>query len=106
MQSSVAPSLREQRAAARFESTLPLRMAGCTGATLNVSHHGVYFETAWPQRVGSLVEFTLEYRLQGRTQRLACEAKVLRVERRGAGYGVAARLLAPLFVREEIEAAR
>lgn len=91
----------EQRAAVRFDTSMPVRIAGAEGATHNISAHGVYFETDVQQRIGSLVNLTVEYTLYGRTHRLQCEAKVVRVDRQDGRIGVAARLLAPFFEEEE-----
>jgi hypothetical protein len=87
----------EQRNAVRFDTSLPVILHGATGETCNVSAHGVYFETDVQQRVGELVNFTLEFTLYGRRHRLLCEGKVVRVERQGERLGVAARLVAPFF---------
>lgn len=91
----------EQRADARFDTVLPIRIAGSPGEAQNVSAHGIYFETDVRQEVGSLVNFTVEFSLYGRKHRLLCEGKVVRVEQHGNRIGVAARLLAPLFEEEE-----
>jgi hypothetical protein len=88
---------RDQRVAERFDATLPVTVAGMPGETHNISSHGVYFETDALQRVGSLVNFTVEYTLHGRKHRLLCEGKVVRVEQQGGRVGVAARLVAPFF---------
>lgn len=91
----------EQRYAVRFDVGLPLRLPdGSPGRTCNVSRDGVAFDTPAPQKVGALVNFTLEYRLQGAPQRLLCEGKVLRVEDHGAYRRVAVRLLDPFFAGE------
>jgi hypothetical protein len=87
----------DQRAAFRFDTSLPVALQGAIGETHNVSAHGVYFETDVQQRVGELVNFTLEFTLYGRRHRLLCEGKVVRVERQGDRVCVAARLVAPFF---------
>jgi hypothetical protein len=95
---------QDRRSAVRFNTCMPVRIAGCAGETHNISLHGVYFETDVEQRIGSLVNFTVEYTLYGRKHRLLCEGKVLRVEAQGWRIGVAARLLAPFFDEEEVAA--
>lgn len=90
-------AVQEQRAAVRFDSTMPLEIGGRPGETHNVSAQGIYFETDVQQSLGALVSFTLEFQLEGRRHRLLCEGKVVRVDRQGARIGVAARLVAPLF---------
>jgi hypothetical protein len=91
----------EQRAAIRFDTAMPVEVRGSPGETHNVSAQGVYFETDVQQSVGSLVNFTVEFQLQGRRHRLLCEGKVVRVERHGERIGVAARLVAPFFDASE-----
>ena len=87
----------EQRAAARFDTSLPVALDGATGETQNISAHGVYFETDVQPRLGDLVNLSLEFTLYGRRQRLLCEGKVVRVDLHGGRVGVAARLVAPFF---------
>jgi hypothetical protein len=94
----MAPSAAsDQRSAVRFEASLPVALGGARGETHNISAHGIYFETDVQQRVGQLLNFSLEYTLHGRTHRLLCEGKVVRVEPQGRRVGVAARLVAPFF---------
>jgi PilZ domain len=89
--------IRDKRAAERFDATMPVVVAGAPGLTHNISAQGVYFETDAEQRVGALVNFTIEYSLYGRKRRLLCEGKVVRVEKQNGRIGVAARLVAPFF---------
>ncbi|HVE51978.1 MAG TPA: PilZ domain-containing protein [Ramlibacter sp.] len=91
----------DQRAAVRFDTSMPIRIEGCEGATHNISAHGVCFETDVEQRIGALVNFTVEYTLYGRRHTLLCEGKVVRVDRQGDRIRVAARLVAPFFSEEE-----
>ena len=104
MQASTAADPRDQRSAVRFDTTLPVQIAGCEGATQNISAQGVYFETDVRQRVGALVNFSVEFTLYGRKHRLLCEGKVVRVDDMGERIGVAARLIAPFFEGEEVVA--
>jgi hypothetical protein len=87
----------EQRLAERFATAMPVIVDGAPGEMHNISTQGVYFETDVEQRVGALVNFTVEYTLHGRKHRLLCEGKVVRVDRQGERVGVAARLVAPFF---------
>ena len=89
----------EQRAAARFDTRLPVRLKGLEGVSHNVSNNGIYFETDLRHELGALVNFTVEFTLHGRKHRLLCEGKVVRVEEQGNRVGVAARLLAPFFAQ-------
>jgi hypothetical protein len=91
----------EQRSAARFDTALPVHVAGSTGATHNISAQGVYFETDVRQEVGALVNFTLEFTLYGQRHQLLCEGKVIRVDTGNGRVGVAARLVTPFFAEGE-----
>ena len=97
MQITCRKGRREQRVTERFDTTMPVSVGGMPGVTRNISARGVYFETDVAQRLGALVNFTVEYTLQGRKRYLLCEGKVVRVERQGGRVGVAARLVAPFF---------
>ena len=92
---------REQRTAARFDTRMPVHTEHGPGVTHDISAQGVYFETDIEPRMGALVNFHVEYTLQGRRHRLLCEGKVVRVEPHGSRVGVAARLVAPFFDGEE-----
>ena len=92
---------RDQRASVRFDKQMSVRTEHGEGTTHNISAQGVYFETDVEPRAGALVNFFIEYTLEGRPQRLLCEGKVLRVEPQGDRVGVAARLVAPFFEGEE-----
>ena len=103
--SKAGQGTREQRASVRFDTRMPVQLAGGTGTTHNISARGVYFETDVQPVPGALVDFTIEYHLRGRRHRLLCEGKVVRVEVRAGKVGVAARLIAPLFEGAEDVAA-
>jgi hypothetical protein len=92
---------RDQRATVRFDKQMPVRTEQGAGTTHNISAQGVYFETDVEPRAGALVNFSVEYTLHGRKQRLLCEGKVVRVEPQGERVGVAARLVAPFFEADE-----
>jgi hypothetical protein len=95
----------DQRGAARFDTALPVYLAGTTGETHNISAQGVYFETDVRQEVGALVNFTLEFTLYGERHQLLCEGKVIRVDTGNGRIGVAARLVTPFFAETETVAA-
>ena len=101
MPTSRAKDPSDQRGAARFDTHLPVQIASKRGATQNISAHGIYFEADVAPALGSLVNFSVEFTLHGKRQRLLCEGKVVRTEKRGHRFGVAARLVAPLFEIEE-----
>ena len=88
----------EQRAAARFDTRLPIRIDGAHGVARNISNTGIYFETDVQQAPGQLVNVMVEYTVMGRKRQLMCEGQVLRVQSRDdGGVCVAARLLSPFF---------
>jgi hypothetical protein len=93
----IAVSSSDQRTAVRFDASMPVQISGTAGHTQNISAHGVYFETDVEQRVGALVNFTVEFTLYGEKHTLLCEGKVIRVDQHGDRIGVAARLMAPFF---------
>jgi hypothetical protein len=93
---------QDQRNAVRFDTSMPVHLSGSAGETVNISAQGVYFETDVQQRVGSLVNFTVEFTLYGQKHRLLCEGKVVRVEAQGGRIGIAARLVAPFFAEDEL----
>lgn len=97
----VAHSARDQRAAVRFDATMPVQVEGGAGLAHNISAQGVYFETDVEHRLGELVNLSIEFTLYGRKHRLVCEGKVVRIQQEGKRVGVAARLLAPFFEGEE-----
>ena len=85
------------RGADRFETRLNVAVEGDTGSTRNISDTGVYFETDAQQKVGSRVKLTLEFQLEGKRQKLECQAVVVRIDQLDQRVGIAARLEAPLF---------
>lgn len=90
------------RAEERFDTQLPVRINGAPGEAHNISAHGIFLETDVRQEVGALVNFTVEFMLYGRPQRLLCEGKVVRVDEQDGRVRIAARLLAPLFEEEPL----
>lgn len=95
----------DQRSAARFDTAMPIRIDGAHGHTCDISAHGVCFDTDVRQRLGALINFTIEYTLYGQTHHLLCEGKVVRVEERDDGVRIAARLLAPFFDEQQVQLA-
>lgn len=87
----------DQRSAVRFDAAMPVQIDGALGRTQNVSASGVYFETDVRQKVGSQVNFTVEFTLHGQRHRLLCEGEVVRVDEHDGRIGVAARLEEPFF---------
>lgn len=103
MKKPAASRRGEQRAAARFTTALPVSVDGSPGCTRDISAQGMYFEADLQQRLGALVNVSVEYTRHGRKQRLLCEGKVVRIDADPASgrVGIAARLVAPFFDGEE-----
>jgi hypothetical protein len=96
-----SPEKSEQyRIAERFDSAIPVALEGAVGEVRNISDTGLYFETDVEQKVGSLVDLTLEFQLGGKPHRVQCQAEVVRISQLNGRVGVGARLLAPLFATE------
>ena len=80
----------ERREARRFPLALPLEFDRGRGTTCDVSAMGVFFTTATPPQRGERLRCCL--RMTGATTRqLEFDASVVRIERRGNEFGVAAR---------------
>ena len=95
-----AVAAAEQRGAPRFGVGLPYTLGGRQGQTRDLSATGLSFDsdTAFP--VGSVVDLTLRYGLDGHNFPLDCQVEVVRVEPQGTQFTIAARLLHPFFAPE------
>jgi hypothetical protein len=90
---------KNPRAGERFGLALPITMEGMQGMegeTHDISESGILFETDAQPEVGSRIDLTLRYNLDGQDFLHRCQVQVVRVERVGAKSNVAARLLSPL----------
>jgi hypothetical protein len=84
----------------RFATTLAVRLEQGSGVARNVSATGIYFVTDVALESGAPVSFTLDFTNQpGGTLTVKCFARVVRVERRDGGVGVAAAISNLEFVR-------
>jgi hypothetical protein len=90
----------QYRIADRFDAAIPLALGDALGEVRNISDTGLYFEIDAEQKVGSLVNLTLEFQLGGKPHRVECKAQVVRISNVNGRVGVGARLLAPLFASE------
>ena len=86
------PPVKQERGADRFDTELPVEMAGAKGLTRNISATGVYFETQALQEPGSHVNFTVEVTVRGEVLKLGCEGEVVRVDHKDGMIGIAAKL--------------
>jgi hypothetical protein len=94
---ATAASGSDQRRAERFGVGLPYTLNGVEGHTRDLSSSGLSFESDVDYPVGSIVKLTLRYGLDGHNFPLPCEVEVVRVERTGEQFLVAARLCRPFF---------
>lgn len=83
----------DRRESVRLPAAMPLRVDGRETTTQDISEGGIAFESERPYAPGERVSVVVEYMLDGAYYPLRCEAEVLRVERRGSGYAVGARLI-------------
>lgn len=96
-----APEGGELRAAARFGVGMPYMVDGHEGQTRDLSATGLSFDSDSAYPVGSILELTLRYGLDGHNFPLQCQAEVVRVEARGSGFTVAARWSQPFTNPDE-----
>lgn len=88
----------ERRAAERFGMALPVTLSsGQRATTHDISAAGLSFKALQPLPVGSHIDLTVEYLLDGHNYPLQCEAIVVRCEPAEHGYVVGARLAAPFL---------
>jgi hypothetical protein len=90
-------SASDQRRAERFGVGLPYTLDGVAGQTRDLSASGISFESDTGYPVGAIVKLTLRYGLDGHNFPLPCEVEVVRVDRTGDRFTVAARLCRPFF---------
>jgi hypothetical protein len=94
---SSVTSSREQRAAERFGVGLPYVLDGEEGQTVDLSATGLSFESSTCHSVGSILELSIRYGLDGHNFPMQCQVEVIRVEPAGPRFMVAARFCRPFF---------
>src|SRR5262245_43133655 len=84
-------SLQDRRRAPRFRVALPIELTDGTAVTRDLSACGVFFVTSRAFVPGEDIQFALvlEHVDPGRSVRLRCRGRVVRVEPYGTGMGVA-----------------
>ena len=85
----------DQRVAPRFGVGMPYTVDGLEGQTRDLSATGLSFDTDTAYPVGSIVDLTLRYGLDGHNFPMACQVEVVRVVPNGEGFTVAARWCQP-----------
>ncbi len=79
----------------RTETRLPVRIENKqAGFTRDMSASGAYLETDLEYKVGSAIEFTIDFQgADGRSTRMDCFGRIVRVEPRGSGkVGIAVKI--------------
>lgn len=84
----------EKRASQRIQVEVPVYIGDEKAVTRDVSWAGIYFMTDQVFSKGGDLNFSMDltYALPGKPIKLDCQGEVLRVERQGDKYGVAARI--------------
>lgn len=95
--STPSAATADQRRSPRMDVGLPYTLDGHEGHTRDVSATGLSFESETEYPVGSIVQLIVRYGLDGHNFPFPCEAEVLRVERSGERFNIAARLSRPFF---------
>lgn len=90
-----------QRVAPRFGVGMPYTVDGHEGQTRDLSATGLSFDSDTAYPVGSIVDLTLRYGLDGHNFPLQCQAEVVRLEQRGERFTIAARWCKPFFKPDE-----
>ncbi len=86
----------EQRSAERFDVSLPLKLQdGEPATTRDISAGGLSFAARRAYPVGSRIDVTIDYLLDGHNFPLQCEAVVVRCVPAPEGFTIGARLVAP-----------
>lgn len=85
----------EQREAERFDVALPLKLHdGERATTRDISANGLAFAAQRAYPVGSRIDVTIDYLMDGHNFPLTCEAVVVRCVPAPAGFTIGARLVA------------
>ena len=82
--------IQERRRTPRYRLDATIAVADGTGRTIDLSSNSVYFETAQPFAAGDDVPLVFPLETSGSGARVQCTARVVRVERRGEMFGIAA----------------
>ena len=84
----------EKRASQRIQVEVPVYIGEEKAVTRDVSWAGIYFMSDQPFSEGGDLSFSMDltYALPGKPIKLDCQGEVLRVERHGEKYGVAAKI--------------
>lgn len=87
----------DQRESPRFGVGMPYTVDGHEGQTRDLSATGLSFDSDTAYPVGSIVDLTLRYGLDGHNFPMECQVDVVRVEQNGQRFTIAARWCTPFF---------
>jgi hypothetical protein len=84
----------EKRASQRIQVEIPVYVGHKEAFARDISWDGIYFLTDQVFTEGGGVNFSLEldYAMPGKPIKVGCEGKVVRVERHGEKFGIAAKI--------------
>lgn len=84
----------EKRASQRIQAEVPVYIGQTKGISRDVSWTGIYFLTDQRFDQGGPLSFSLDlnYALPGKPIKLDCQGEVIRIERLGDKFGVAAKI--------------
>lgn len=87
-------SADEKRASQRIEVEVPVYIGHEKAVTRDISWAGIYFMTDQSFSEGGSLNFSLDlsYALPGKPIKLDCHGEVLRVEKHGEKFGIAAKI--------------
>jgi hypothetical protein len=85
-------NLQEKRREERFMLEVPVQLENGRGMSRDISESGIFFTTDQPFSPGGIVKFSvkLTHLRRGKPVKLDCQGQVVRVERIGENFGVAA----------------
>ena len=92
-----AQSPRNQRESERFGIGMEYTLDGKQGRTRDLSATGLSFESDIGYPVGTKIQMTLRYGLDGHNFPLPCEVEVMRVEPEENRFCIAARFCQPFL---------
>ena len=90
-------SSSNQRESERFGVGMEYTLDGKQGQTRDLSATGLSFESDIGYPVGTRIQMTLRYAMDGHNFPLPCEVEVMLVEPEGNGFCIAARFCQPFF---------
>jgi hypothetical protein len=84
----------EKRASQRIQVEVPVYIGQEEAVTRDVSWAGIYFTTDQSFSEGGDLNFSIDlsYALPGKPLKLDCQGEVIRVERHGEKFGIAAKI--------------